>query len=173
MYVVENCKLPKPEINQPYKLKLSVKVFLYPHETKSNELMSEVIELLMKTLQVETIDQLTISIQTDNSENVVPSLRAFINGSSLFDYLHKKVIKSLGISDLDHKELQSILDGEPKIRPNTIQINLEACCDVPEELAKLAKSKKIELLTHNDPMSKFRTTTTTITLFTYFCFPQP
>ncbi|KPM02179.1 hypothetical protein QR98_0005860 [Sarcoptes scabiei] len=62
----------------------------------------------------------------------------------------EKKICSIGVSDLTYNQLSDLYDHAEHIKPSLTQINLESCCDIPEDLSKFAKTNSITVLTHND-----------------------
>ncbi|XP_065582002.1 glutamate--cysteine ligase regulatory subunit-like isoform X2 [Artemia franciscana] len=60
------------------------------------------------------------------------------------------LVSCLGVSDVETQTFV-LLHEKSRLKPEIVQINLEACCVVPPELASFARANDIQLLTHNDP----------------------
>jgi len=73
-----------------------------------------------------------------------------IQSWTALEELHNQgIVRRLGLSEFGSEKLSRFL-AQVKVRPQVDQINVKDCCKVPPPLIKLAKSEKIELLTHND-----------------------
>ena len=95
------------------------------------------------------LDNLILSIQHSQTDQIVPYLKPFWNACETF--INNGNVHSLGTSDLNRDQLWELFQ-ESAIKASSNQINLEACCDVPEELSSFAKENSIKLVTHNDPI---------------------
>lgn len=141
------------------KLKLSVKVFMFPEtfarddEAYLKSITGESIEALCKLLNVTYIDNLILSIQTDESDRVLPNLKQAWAAYETITKENRKIL-SLGSSDLNADQLCELYNST-QIKPSSSQINLDSCCDIPADLSSFAKSNSIQLLTHNDPLGEW------------------
>jgi len=142
-------------------LKISVKLFL--SETKP-ELIRDAINKITSHLNVQRLDSVLVSFSLpskDINQKVLPD--DYILGSSVTDFESVKAvwlelescIKSgsvgqIGVCDFDQESLQE-LHNWAEIKPSVDQINLNSCCQVPNDLVQYATENGIELLTHNDP----------------------
>ncbi|KAH9419219.1 hypothetical protein DERP_005723 [Dermatophagoides pteronyssinus] len=139
------------------KLKLTVKLFLYADAEQSDEykqqLASESINALVKLLNLNQIDNLILSVQTDDMDQVLTELESFWTFYETF-VLNEK-IRRLGTSDLNFTQLSDLYGWAKRIKPSSTQINLNTCCDIPADLSAFAKENSIQLLTHNDPVDNF------------------
>ena len=70
--------------------------------------------------------------------------------SSVEALAEKQLARDFGISDLNAQELQQLVEGARRVRPSSVQINLEYCCVIPPELSAYAEQQNIRLVTHND-----------------------
>lgn len=151
-------------VDEPYskhdydssKLKITVKLFLYPEifhlsDKDKEEIIDEAIESIRKILDIDHITTLILSIQTNNIDEVVMNLKPF--WSICENFVHRKAICFLGTSDLNLEQLMDFYNVV-NIKPFSSQINLDACCDIPANLAEFAREKSIQLLTHNDSIGK-------------------
>lgn len=102
-------------------------------------------------LDINQITTVIVSIQTKNIDEVITNLKPFWPGCE--NYVNKKKICFLGTSDLNLEQLKEFYEF-PNIKPFSTQVNLEDCCDIPDDLANFAKEKSIQLLTHNDSNGK-------------------
>lgn len=158
------CVSTQQNINQTYdrtKLKLSVKLFVDPNlqslEAGGNfqsDVLTESIESVVQLLDAQYIDNLILSIQTDNQDNVMPNLKSFWTSCEKYISENKARVHFLGTSDLSADQLKELYEWAPTIKPSSSQINLDACCDIPADLSAFTKSKSILLFTHNDPLCK-------------------
>lgn len=140
------------------KLKLSVKLFLFPEmfnhgETHLQSITNEAFESICKILNVTYIDNLILSVQTNETDQVIPKLKSVWNSYESLIMKENKKILSLGSSDLDGDQLRELFESS-QIKPSSSQINLDSCCDIPADLSSFAKNNSIQLLTHNDPSGK-------------------
>jgi glutamate--cysteine ligase regulatory subunit len=126
----------------------------------------EAVQLVMKALQVSSIDLLIVSfpgIYFDEEEDCPDKistrgpveadpepLEGQVSTWHTLEALHEEgLVQRLGLAEFGKERLQSLLE-QVKIRPSVDQINLRDCCSVPSDLMALAKSKSVELLVHND-----------------------
>jgi len=127
-------------------LKVSVKIFTY---TESCSVFTDALQTVMKSLGVDFIDSLTISLPPSRTKGSIEEMK------SIWKCAVKNVangrIKDLGVSDLNADQLKELYAWADDIKPSTNQVNLDACCVIPPELNDFAKDKQIRLLTHNDP----------------------
>lgn len=150
----ENSSLENHDRN---KLKLTVKLFLYvdafeQSDEYKQQLAAESIDALVKLLNLNQIDNLILSIQTDDMDQVLPELKSFWTVYEKF-VLNEKV-RQLGTSDLNYTQLSDLYEWAKRIKPSSTQINLQNCCDIPEDLSAFSKKNSIQLLTHNDSVGK-------------------
>ncbi|KAI2797790.1 hypothetical protein RDWZM_000928 [Blomia tropicalis] len=152
------------EGNERNKLKLTVKLFLYPDccstengDQGLNDVIDESIASIVQLLDVGYVDNLIISVQEQQEDRVMPFLKsvwlACENHTKSSDG-HIGQVRSLGTSDLNRDQLKELFQLS-NAKPKSSQINLDACCDIPEDLAAFAKDNSIKLLTHNDPLYDF------------------
>lgn len=127
-------------------LKVSVKIFTY---SESCSVFTDALQMMMKSLGIETIDSLTLSLPPSRSKGSIEEVK------SIWACAVKNVaagrIKDLGVSDLNAEQLKELYAWADEVKPTTNQVNLDACCVIPSELNDFAKDKHIRLLTHNDP----------------------
>ncbi|KAF7493816.1 Glutamate--cysteine ligase regulatory subunit [Sarcoptes scabiei] len=135
--------------------KLSIKLFIFPDalnrysNSDSRKLwLGECVASILKLLNRNQIDTLILSIQTKEPDQVVTILKSF--WPFLESLVMEKKICSIGVSDLTYNQLSDLYDHAEHIKPSLTQINLESCCDIPEDLSKFAKTNSITVLTHND-----------------------
>lgn len=151
------------ELTQEYersKVKLSVKLFLYPEtyqsvgEDSQKAIIDQAVTCILQLLKVGHIDNLILSIQDNQIDNILPNLKTFWSAGEAYMGSSGKV-SELGTSDLNRDQLQELFQAA-KVKPSSSQINLDACCDIPEELSAFSKANDIKLLTHNDPLGMYR-----------------
>ena len=147
---------------------ITVKLFYLPGApTENREVQTrEAVKLVLKELHMPSIDLLIISfpgiyfdeeedcpdkISTRGPVEAEPEpLESQIKTWKTLEALHKEgIVRRLGIAEFGHDRLQTFLD-RTSIAPSVNQINLRDCCSVPKNLLKLAKSRQVELLVHND-----------------------
>ena len=58
----------------------------------------------------------------------------------------------MGVADLELAELADLRGRAKSVKPQIDHYNIDACCEVPEELKDYARSEHMLLLTHNDPI---------------------
>lgn len=142
---------------------ITVKLFYLPHgDVKDRpKYTRDAVALVLKELGVPSIDLLIVSFpgmsfdgdcewkadkknsQQGNDEDEIASWPV------LEDLYNEGIVKRLGLAEYGSEKLNKFLD-RVNVRPEVDQVNIKDCCKVPEPLMKLAKEKKIELLTHND-----------------------
>lgn len=161
--------------HDPKKLGLSIKLFMYPETYQSGDdeskqgLINEAISSIVQLLNVNRIDDLTLSVQDSQIANIVPTLKTF--WSVLENYKTSGKIHELSTSDLNRDQLRELFQAA-KIKPTSSQINLDACCDIPEELTAFSKENDFKLFTHNDPLGKFFLTLSFMQLKILMLFPK-
>ena len=148
---------------------ITAKLFYLPGgtSTANREVQTrEAVKLVLKELHMPSIDLLIISfpgiyfdeeedcpdkISTRGPVEAAPEpLAAQMQTWTTLEALHDEgVVKKLGIAEFGHDRLVELLE-RTRVRPSVDQINLRDCCSVPGSLLKLAKSKGVELLVHND-----------------------
>ncbi|KAH9402025.1 hypothetical protein TYRP_016598 [Tyrophagus putrescentiae] len=144
--------------HDPKKLGLSIKLFTYPETYQSEDdetkqaLINEAITSIVQLLNVNRIDDLTLSIQDSQVDRVVPVLKTF--WSVLENYKTSGTIHELSTSDLSRDQLRELFQAA-KVKPTSSNINLDACCDIPDELTAFSKEFDFKLYTHNDPLADF------------------
>lgn len=152
---------------------ITVKLFYLPGIPASRRCRHtrEAIDLVLKELNVESIDLLIVSFpgvsfdadddgeeeasgdetssaNSDDSQGLDAQVKSW---TVLEDYHRRGIISQLGVSEFSSERLDKFLP-EVTVRPTVDQINVKDCCVVPKSLILYAKEKKIELLTHNDCM---------------------
>ncbi|KAL5013074.1 hypothetical protein ScPMuIL_011625 [Solemya velum] len=128
-------------------LKLTVKLFLC--SLQPADTIEEAIQRVLTELNVTFIETVLIAFpefEDDdiNLEIVKPYWKI------LEDFVHREVVLSVGISDLDKNQLEELYNWS-EIKPVINQVNLASCCVMPKDLVTYAKENDIQLLTHNDP----------------------
>lgn len=115
----------------------------------SASVIRQAVTAIRKLLHTESIEQLNISVQTSDEEILMENLEALWQGAETI----QPPIGSLGTSDLTAEQLENVLKNF-NTKPSTNHINLEGCCDIPEDLNELSKKNNIQLLIHNDPLGE-------------------
>lgn len=147
---------------------ITVKLFYLPGGTSSSReaQTKEALDLVMKQLQVQSIDLLIVSfpgIYFDEEEDCPDKLSTRgpveaepeplerqVDAWNTVEALHKEgVVARLGVAEFGKERLETFLN-KVNLKPSVDQINLRDCCSVPKELMALAKSQSVELLVHND-----------------------
>ncbi|XP_071040511.1 glutamate--cysteine ligase regulatory subunit isoform X2 [Parasteatoda tepidariorum] len=137
----------KVEKSDRAELKISVKVFL---ETYSCEILRSVISQAMETLGIQMIDSLILSLPALSNDEIFDLNNIKPLWIELENLVAEGKIVTIGISDLDTKELTTLYEWT-QVKPSVNQVNLESCCVMPTEMIAFAKENDIQLLTHNDP----------------------
>lgn len=147
---------------------ITVKLFYLPGasiEKRATE-TREAIELVLKELHIPSIDLLIVSfpgIYFDEQEDCPDKLstrgpveadpeplESLLEAWKTIEQLHDEgIVLKLGIAEFGKERLEALLE-KARVPPAVDQINLRDCCSVPKDLMALAKSKKVELLVHND-----------------------
>ncbi|KAL4915846.1 NADP-dependent oxidoreductase domain-containing protein [Aspergillus aurantiobrunneus] len=149
---------------------ITVKLFYLPGIPVSRRCAHtrQAIELVLKELQVDSIDLLIVSFpgilfdaeddseedassadddgseeQSDDFDSLVQTWR------SLESLVEQGKISQLGVAEFGSERLARFLP-HTRVKPAVDQINLKDCCVVPKSLILYAKQEKIDLLTHND-----------------------
>lgn len=143
------------------KLKLSVKLFLFPETYQADQppdrLVDESLASICRLLNVRQLDSLILSVQCEGVDQVLPDLQRFWSSCERHAAEDPaaadkaNTIRSLGTSDLNVDQLRELYQWASVMKPASSQVNLDTCCDIPAELAAFAKEHQIQLLTHNDP----------------------
>lgn len=154
---------------------ITVKLFFLPNipVKRRPQHTKEAIDLVLKELQVKSIDLLIVSFpgivfdaddesEDDLSDPPSPSavsdpmsgpaedVESMMHAWQTLEQMHDEgVIARLGLSEFGSQRLQRFLQAA-KVRPSVDQINVRDCCVVPKPLIMFAKQEQIELLTHND-----------------------
>jgi glutamate--cysteine ligase regulatory subunit len=145
---------------------ITVKLFYLPGIPASRRCAHtrEAIDLVLKELQVKSIDLLIVSFPgilfdaDDDSEeedseasNGEPDdFDSMVQTWRVLESLHEQgVIAQLGVAEFGSERLARFLP-HTKVKPSVDQINLKDCCVVPKSLILYAKQEQIQLLTHND-----------------------
>ncbi|XP_066590334.1 glutamate--cysteine ligase regulatory subunit isoform X2 [Prorops nasuta] len=127
-------------------LKITVKVYL---SSAKSEFLTEALKHVFSVLNTEKIESLIIAYNSNDKQNdILPSLKQL--WSSLEKLHINGKICSLGISDVSTNTFIELYEWA-KIKPSIVQINLAACCVVPQALQTFTKENFIQLLTHSDP----------------------
>lgn len=149
---------------------ITVKLFYLPGIPVSRRCAhtKQAIDLVLKELQVDSIDLLIVSFpgilfdaeddseeeevssvddgseeQSDDFDSLVQTWRSL---ETLYD---QGKISQLGVAEFGSERLAKFLE-HTRVKPSVDQINLKDCCVVPKSLILYAKQEKIDLLTHND-----------------------
>ena len=147
---------------------ITVKLFYLPGASIADRAAQtkEAIDLVKKELHIPSIDLLIVSfpgIYFDEEEDCPDKIstrgpveadpepfEGQLKAWKTVEALHDEgVVLRLGIAEFGKERLESLLE-KARIPPSVDQINLRDCCSVPKDLMALAKSKKVELLVHND-----------------------
>jgi glutamate--cysteine ligase regulatory subunit len=142
---------------------ITVKLFYLPGIPSSRRCThtKEAISLVLKELNVESIDLLILSFpgisfdaeddeEISDSESEADELETVIKTWRTLETLHSEGrVTQLGVAEFGSERLEKFLP-QTKVRPSVDQINVKDCCVVPKSLILYAKKENIELLTHND-----------------------
>lgn len=149
---------------------ITVKLFYLPgvSQERREAHTREAVDLVLKELHMPSVDLLIVSFpgvyfdeqQEGCCPDVVKSrgpvvaepepLESQIETWKVLEKLHDEgTVVKLGLSEFGAERLEPFLE-KTRIAPAVDQINLRDCCSVPKSLMTLAKSRKIELLVHND-----------------------
>jgi len=126
----------------------------------------EALQLVLQELHMPSIDLLILSfpgIYFDEQEDCPDkistrgpvesepeAIETQIEAWKALEALHDEgLVKKLGIAEFGAERLGQFM-GKTRVRPSVDQINLRDCCSVPKDLLAMAKSKRVELLVHND-----------------------
>jgi glutamate--cysteine ligase regulatory subunit len=168
LYIPSIKPTPLAEPRESYDI--TVKLFYLPGIPPSRRCThtKEAIALVLKELEVSTIDLLIVSypgISFDADDDVDEDLSGDEGSShdseasnmetmvqtwrTLESLKQQGLIDQLGVSEFGSDRLAKFLP-ETKIKPSVDQINVKDCCVVPKTLILYARENNIELLTHND-----------------------
>jgi glutamate--cysteine ligase regulatory subunit len=143
---------------------ITVKLFYLPGIPASRRCAHtrEAIDLVLKELQVKSIDLLIVSFpgilfdaDDDSDEEGSDSsgeddFDSTVQTWRVLESLHEQgIIGQLGVAEFGSERLARFLP-HIQVKPSVDQINLKDCCVVPKSLILYAKQEKIQLLTHND-----------------------
>nr|XP_042904133.1 glutamate--cysteine ligase regulatory subunit isoform X2 [Parasteatoda tepidariorum] len=104
----------------------------------------------METLGIQMIDSLILSLPALSNDEIFDLNNIKPLWIELENLVAEGKIVTIGISDLDTKELTTLYEWT-QVKPSVNQVNLESCCVMPTEMIAFAKENDIQLLTHNDP----------------------
>lgn len=137
--------------NEKDDISVSVKLFL---NNLDPEILNQAIKTILDEIGVDRIDTLIISFPEKifNQENLPAELVIPI-WSIVQKYIEAKQILTAGLSDFNAKYLEQFLNaiGDRNKNPSLNQVNITACCKMPEDLVECAKINNIQLTTHIDP----------------------
>ncbi|KAJ5094363.1 hypothetical protein N7456_010224 [Penicillium angulare] len=144
---------------------ITVKLFYLPGIPASRRCAHtrEAIDLVLKELNVDSIDLLIVSFpgllfdaddDSDEEEAGVTGepddFDSMVQTWRVLESLHEQgMIAQLGVAEFGSERLARFLP-HTKVKPSVDQINLKDCCVVPKSLILYAKTEQIQLLTHND-----------------------
>lgn len=156
---------------------ITLKLFFLPNIPPQRRCKhtKEALDLVLKTLHVQSVDLLIISYpgihfdaddESDSDDVSEPSptdsehnpsshdgiepIDTMIRTWHTLENLHEQgLIGKLGLSEFGTARLTRFL-GSTTVKPAVDQINVRDCCVVPKPLILFAKREGIELLTHND-----------------------
>lgn len=145
---------------------ITVKLFYLPGIPASRRCAHtrEAIDLVLKELQVKSIDLLIVSFpgilfdadddseeeDTETSSGEPDDFDSMVQTWRVLESLHEQgMIAQLGVAEFGSERLARFLP-HTKVKPSVDQINLKDCCVVPKSLILYAKQEQIQLLTHND-----------------------
>lgn len=145
---------------------ITVKLFYLPGIPASRrcEHTREAIDLVLKELQVKSIDLLIVSFpgilfdadddseeeDTETSSGEPDDFDSMVQTWRVLESLQQQgMIAQLGVAEFGSERLARFLP-HTKVKPSVDQINLKDCCVVPKSLILYAKQEQIQLLTHND-----------------------
>ena len=144
---------------------ITVKLFYLPGVPVSRRCAHtrEAIDLVLKELQVESIDLLIVSFpgilfdaddDSDEEDTATSGAQddydSVVQTWRVLESLHEQgMIAQLGVAEFGSERLARFLP-HTKVKPSVDQINLKDCCVVPKSLILYAKQEQIRLLTHND-----------------------
>lgn len=121
----------------------------------------DAIHLVLKELGVDSIDLLIVSFpgmsfegdcewEADKINSAQGNDEEEIKSWKAIEDLHNEgLVKMLGLAEFGSEKLLRFLD-RVTVKPQVDQVNIKDCCNVPPPLLKLAKEKRVKLLTHND-----------------------
>lgn len=145
---------------------ITVKLFYLPGIPASRRCAHtrEAIDLVLKELQVKSIDLLIVSFpgilfdadddseeeDTETSSGEPDDFDSMVQTWQVLESLYDQgMIAQLGVAEFGSERLARFLP-HTKVKPSVDQINLKDCCVVPKSLILYAKQEQIQLLTHND-----------------------
>lgn len=130
-------------------LKVTVKLFVCT--ILPAEAIREAIERVLSEIDVTFLETALLSFpELENEDLTLDIIRPY--WEVLEDLVHKEVILSLGMADLDKTLLEELYNWA-EVKPCINQVNLDSCCVMPKDLVEYAKLNDIQLLTHNDPQT--------------------
>lgn len=128
-------------------LKITVKIFLcsfLPPES-----IREAVEKALCDLDVKFIETALVALpDTEDEEVTLEMVKPY--WKALEDLLHREMVWSIGVADLDKRLLEQLYEWA-EVKPVINQVNLESCCVMPKDLVEYAKLNDIQLLSHTDP----------------------
>ncbi|KAK7604045.1 hypothetical protein V9T40_004318 [Parthenolecanium corni] len=129
-------------------LQTMVKVFV---PTTDLNYLHEALEYTLSDLELPCIDSVILSCQVkeDDSDTLLDDL--LLMWKILEELVNKGQITSIGISDVSTETFVNLYKAV-EVKPSINQINLTACCVVPQDLQEFCKEHDIRILTHNDPV---------------------
>ncbi|XP_023170902.1 glutamate--cysteine ligase regulatory subunit-like [Drosophila hydei] len=157
--------------NRRNEISIGAKIFL---NKNSLECINQAVDALLNILNVTHVDNVVLAYHPNvsavassndcgscpnvsyaanswsarNGEQGIAELKLLYKG--LEKYALKQQIKQLGIADLDTKALAELYNSA-EVAPTIAQVNLAACCVVPDELNEFCREHELVLNTHSDP----------------------
>lgn len=129
-------------------LQTMIKVFITSPDLSS---LRSALQYTIKDVGISCIDSVILSyINTVNDQkNILDDY--MVMWKILEEFVQNGEVINLGISDIETDIFIQLYEAA-QVKPSINQINLNACCVVPQDLQDFCKGRDIRILTHNDPL---------------------
>lgn len=136
---------------------LNITLKLFTDSISATELSSAIYTALSE-LSVARVEAIVLSLLTDSSDGGegdadLPQVQqTLVSLWGVLERFQKEgVVQHLGVSDLPQSVFEAMFSNDQVcVKPSLIQINLNNCCSVPEDLRNFCRVRNVQILTHND-----------------------
>jgi len=122
----------------------TVKLFLSGYEAHH---VTDAIKTVMRNTGRERVESVIIS-PPDVSDDA-PLRDLIVTWTALEAAVDEGLVKHVGIADVSWSLFKQLYDWA-RVKPSTIQVNLDECCSVNEDLREFARANDVQMMTHCD-----------------------
>ncbi|KAF2354082.1 NADP-dependent oxidoreductase domain [Trinorchestia longiramus] len=122
----------------------TAKIFLCDNSGHS---VIDAIHTVMKNVQRDCLEFVIVAppdVSDDSPlQDLMPTWRA------LESAVQEGIVGHIGIADASYRLFTELYEWA-KVKPSTLQINVDDCCTVSEEMTEFARTHDVQVLTHSD-----------------------